>query len=109
MIRSLVDDAATEHKEEFLAILRLSYISLLNKKALKKRDYLVILYILVDNENEILFYAIINNSAIAYTFIDENYARYKNLSLYKLKESRRLKVFNEILTTSSDITYITKV
>ena len=109
MIRSLVDDAATEHKEEFLAILRLSYILLLNEKALKKKDYLVILYILVDNKNKIPSYAIINNSATTYAFIDENYARCKNLSLYKLKKPCRLKIFDEILTTSSDITHVTKV
>ena len=109
MVRSLVDDAATEHKEEFLAILRLSCILLLNKKALKKGNYLVVLYILVDNNNKILSHAIINNNTTAYAFIDENYARCKNLSLYKLKEPRRLKVFNETLTTSGDITHITKV
>ena len=51
----------------------------------------------------------INNDVIAYAFIDKNYARCKNLSLYKLKEPRRLEVFNGTLTTSEDITYVTKV
>jgi len=81
----------------------------LDEKALKERDYLVVLCILIDNENEISSYAIINNSATAYTFIDEDYTRYKNLSLYKLKEPRRLKIFNGTLTTSGDIIHITKV
>ena len=89
--------------------IRLSTILLLNKKALKKEDHLVILCTLIDNENKILSYAIIDNSATVYAFIDENYARCKNLPLYKLKEPRRLKVFNGTLTTSDNITYIAKV
>src|SRR5207247_707325 len=93
IVRSLASDTASEQKEEFLSRIRLSIILLLNKKALKKEDHLVILYILIDNKNKILSYAIINNSAIVYTFIDEDYARCKNLSLYKLKKSRRLKIF----------------
>ena len=51
----------------------------------------------------------INNNITVYTFIDEDYVRCKNLPLYKLKEPRRLKIFNETLTTSDDITYIIKV
>ena len=51
----------------------------------------------------------IDNSVIAYAFIDEDYARCKNLPLYKLKEPRRLEIFDGTLTTSSDITHITKV
>ena len=109
MVRSLINDAAVGHKGEFLAILRLSYILLLNKKALKKGNHLVVLCTLIDNDNEISSHAIIDNSATAYAFIDEDYARYKNLPLYKLKEPRKLKIFNEILTTSNNITHITKV
>src|SRR5437660_10165173 len=109
MVRSLASGTAFEQKEEFLSRIRLSAISLLNKKALKEGDHLVVLYILIDNKNEIPSHAIINNSATVYAFIDEDYARCKNLSLYKLKEPRRLKVFNETLTTSDDITHITKV
>ena len=109
MIRSLVDNAAVGHKEEFLAMLRLSCTLLLNEKALKKRDYLVVLCILVDNKNEISSHAMINNGVTAYAFIDENYARCKNLPLYKLKEPRRLEIFNETPTTSSNITHVTKV
>ena len=109
MVWSLVDGAAAGHKEEFLATLRLSCTSLLNEKALKKGDYLVISCTLVDNENEIPSHAMIDNGATAYAFIDEDYARCKNLPLYKLKEPRRLKIFNETLTTSDDIIYIIKV
>ena len=81
MIRSLASDIAFGQKGEFLSRLRLSTISLLNKKALKEGDYLVVSYTLVDNENEILSYAIINNSATVYAFIDEDYARYKKSSV----------------------------
>ena len=109
MIRSLASDTASGQKGEFLSRIRLSTILLLNKKALKKRDHLVILYILIDNKNKILSHAMINNNVITYTFIDEDYARCKNLPLYKLKEPRRLKVFNGILTTLDNITHITKV
>ena len=70
MIRSLVDDATAEHKEEFLAILRLSYTLLLNEKALKEGDHLVVLYTLVDNKNKIPSYTIINNSVTAYVTDD---------------------------------------
>ena len=82
---------------------------LLDKKVLKEKDHLVVLYTLVDNKNEILFYAIINNSATRYAFIDEDYIRCKNLPLYKLEEFRELKVFDERLTKSEDITHVTKV
>ena len=87
----------------------LSAILLLDEKALKEGDHLVISYILIDNENEISSHVIINNSVTVYTFIDEDYARYKNLSLYKLKKPRKLKIFDETLTTSGDVTHITKV
>ena len=109
MVRSLVGGAAAGHKEEFLAMLRLSCTSLLNEKALKEGDYLVVSCTLVDNENEISSHAMIDNSATAYAFIDEDYARCKNLPLYKLKEPRRLEVFNETLTTSGNVTHVTKV
>ena len=109
MVRSLVDGVAAEHKGEFLATLRLSCTLLLNEKVLKEGDHLVVSCTLVDNENEIPSYAMIDNSATAYAFIDEDYARCKNLSLYKLKEPRRLEIFNETLTTSGDITHVIKV
>ena len=89
--------------------IRLSAISLLDEKALKEGDHLVVSCTLIDNENEIPSHAMIDNGATAYAFIDEDYARCKNLPLYKLKESRRLKVFNGTLTTSGNITHITKV
>ena len=82
---------------------------MLDEKALKEGDYLVVSCILIDNENKIPSYAIIDNGATVYTFIDEDYARCKNLSLYKLKEPRKLEIFDGTLTTSGDIIYITKV
>ena len=89
--------------------IRLSIILLLDEKALKKRDYLVISCILIDNKNEILSYAIIDNNVIVYTFIDEDYVRCKNLSLHKLEEPRGLEVFDGTSMTSEDITHVTKV
>ena len=109
MVRSLASGTAFGQKGEFLSRIRLSTILLLDEKALKEGDYLVVSYILINNENEISSHAMIDNNTIAYAFIDENYARCKNLPLYKLKKPRSLKVFNETLTTSGDITYIVKV
>ena len=109
MIRSLASGTASGQKGEFLSRIRLSTILLLDEKALKEGDHLVVLCILIDNENEILSHAIIDNSATAYAFIDEDYARCKNLPLYKLKEPHRLKVFNGTLTTSDNITHVIKV
>ena len=82
---------------------------MLNEKALREGDYLIIFYILVDNKNKIFFYTIINNDITRYTFIDEDYVRCRNLSLYKLKESRGLEVFDKRLTMSENISHVTKV
>src|SRR5438132_4628418 len=109
MVRSLASGTASGQKGEFLSRIRLSAILLLDEKALKEGDHLVVSYILIDNENKIPSHAIIDNGAIAYAFIDEDYVRCKNLPLYKLKEPRRLEVFDGTLTTSGDITHITKV
>src|SRR5438132_11915710 len=108
MVRSLASGTASGQKGEFLSRIRLSAILLLNEKALKEGDHLVVLCTLIDNENEISSYAMIDNGATAYAFIDEDYARCKNLPLYKLKEPRKLEIFDGTLTTSGNITYITK-
>src|SRR5436190_14727374 len=109
MVRSLASGTASGQKGEFLSRIRLSAISLLNEKALKEGDHLVVSCILIDNENEISSHAMIDNGTTAYAFIDKDYARCKNLPLYKLKESRKLEVFDGTLTTSENITHVVKV
>ena len=81
----------------------------MDEKALRERDHLIVFYILVDNENKIFSYTIIDNGATRYAFIDKDYVCYKNLPLYKLEEPRELEVFDERSMTSRDITHVTKV
>jgi hypothetical protein len=64
---------------------------------------------ILDNENEISSYAMIDNGATGYAFVNENYARCKSLPLHKLKKPRGLEVFDGRPTTSSDITHVAKV
>jgi hypothetical protein len=64
---------------------------------------------ILDNENEISSYAMIDNGATGYAFVNEDYARCKSLLLYKLKKPRGLEVFDDRPTTSSDITHVAKV
>ena len=90
-------------------MLRLSASSLLEEKALKRGEHLVVSYILVNNKNKVPSYAMINNGATGYAFIDKDYARCKNFPLYKLKEPRKLEIFNETLTTLENITHVVKV
>ena len=75
-------------------MLRIFSSALSKKKLLKKENHLVISCTIVDNENEILSYTMIDNDAMRFAFIDENYAHCKSLLLHKLKKPRGLEVFD---------------
>ena len=98
--------AAEPKKSKF--VLRIFLSALSEKKLLEKEDHLVISCTIVDNENEILSYTMIDNDATKFVFIDENYARCKSLLLHKLKKPRDLEVFDGRLMMSDDITHIAK-
>ena len=81
----------------------------MDEKALREGDHLIVSCTLVDNENKIPSYTMIDNGVTGYAFIDKDYVRCRNLPLYKLKEPRELEVFDGRPTTSGDITHVTKV
>ena len=87
----------------------MSLVALLKEEEmLKDGNHLVVACMLKDNEKEIFFYIMIDDEATRYAFMNEDFARCQKLSLYKLKESRGLEIFDGRTTSSEDITHIVK-
>jgi len=76
---------------------------------MEQNKHLAVSCTLEDQDNKIRFYAFIDFEAIDYSFVNENFMRCQNLSLYKLIDSRDLNVIDERLNVAEDITHVTKI
>ena len=76
---------------------------------MKKKSHLVVSCNIDDQENKIRSHSLIDNKASEYAFIDRDFVRCHNLSLYKLKELCALKVIDERPIEFGDITYMIKI
>jgi len=72
-------------------------------------NYLVIACTIVDNHNEIRFYALIDSGATGYAFIDKAFAEPYNFCLIEISEPRRLIVIDGRPLSSGAITHMTTI
>jgi hypothetical protein len=78
------------------------------EEKVEENEHLVISCTVQDQDNKIRFYAHIDNNATRITFVNENFVCCHQLSLYKLKTSRDLNMFDETSTKAEDITHMIK-
>src|SRR4051794_29984865 len=64
--------------------------------------------VLKDRDNEISSHSMIETEATRYTFVDEEYVREHQLSVFKLSKSRKLEVIDK-RSIISNITHATQV
>ena len=72
-------------------------------------SHLVVTCILKDSNFQLPTHALVDCDATGYAFIDEDFARHHNLSLYRLKTPRSLEVIDGRPIESGNVTHLTKL